>query len=442
MPDTERKKILVLSDHPLVPSGVGIQTRYLIEGLLRTGKYKFVCMGGALKHPDRRIQHVHPDEFGEHNWMIYPVEGHGDKDQLRTFLKRERPDAVLLVTDPRFFVWVWEMEDEIRSICPLIYWHVWDNDPSPDFNSIFYDSTDAIGCISLKTYGLLQALKYGKRKFAYIPHALPHDLFKPLQAEEIHEFKQSHYGPHTDKKFIVMWNNRNARRKQTGDVVACFAKFAKKVGKDKVALFMHTSVDDPEGQNVIAVARKFDIEQSMIVSEERVESDVMNMYYNVSDCVINIASNEGFGLSTLEALYTGTPIIVHMTGGLQFQMGDWYSKIKDFSDQEKLTRGAKRAWMSDRSSWWGVPVFTASRSCTGSQVIPYIYDDRVHHDEVVKALLKLYEMGSEKRKELGLKAREWALQTFDLKEMVSSWDKLLERTIDDFEPVGVRRAVI
>ena len=36
----EKKKILVLSDHPLSPSGVGIQTRYMIEDLLKTGKIK------------------------------------------------------------------------------------------------------------------------------------------------------------------------------------------------------------------------------------------------------------------------------------------------------------------------------------------------------------------------------------------------------------------
>jgi len=442
MPDTNRKKILVLSDHPLVPSGVGIQTKYLIEGLLKTGKYKFVCMGGAIQHPDKRIQHVNPEEFGDKNWIIYPVDGHGNKDLLRNFLRQEKPDAVLLVTDPRFFVWVWEMEDEIRSVCPLLYWHVWDNDPSPDFNEIYYDSTDMIGCISLKTYGLLQDLKYPERKFGYVPHSLPAELFKPLPREDVKKFKQETYGPHKDKKFIVMWNNRNARRKQTGDVIATFAKFAKKIGRDNTSLLMHTSPTDEEGQNIMAVARKYDVEDCLIISDKRVQSEAMNMYYNSADIVINIASNEGFGLSALESLYTGTPMIVHMTGGLQYQMGDWYDKIKDFSDQDKLTAGAKKAWVSKTARWWGVPVFTASRSCTGSQVIPYIYDDRACHDDIVKALMKLYEMGDARRREIGAEAREWALQTFGLQQMTDKWDTLIEMAFDDFEPVSMRRAVI
>ena len=34
-----------------------------------------------------------------------------------------------------------------------------------------------------------------------------------------------------------------------------------------------------------------------------------------------MASNEGFGLGSAEALTVGTPIIVNMTGGLQDQCG-------------------------------------------------------------------------------------------------------------------------
>ena len=35
---TEKKKILVLSDHPLSPSGVGTQTKYIIEGAIKNWK--------------------------------------------------------------------------------------------------------------------------------------------------------------------------------------------------------------------------------------------------------------------------------------------------------------------------------------------------------------------------------------------------------------------
>lgn len=422
-----RKKILMLCDHPLVPSGVGTQARYLIEGLLATNKYSFVVLGGAMKHPDYRPQKVAPDKYGDGNWIIYPVDGYGDKEKMRTFLQNEKPDAVLLFTDPRFFIWVWEMEDEIRSVCPILYWHVWDNDPTPKFNRIFYESTDFISALSLKTYGLLQDMGY--KSCNYIPHAVSPEIFRPLPEDECQKFKQENMGPHANKKFIVFWNNRNARRKMTGDVIASFAKFAEHVGKDNVSLAMHTMVGDQEGQNIVEVARCYDVESNLIISQDRVPPDVLNGFYNACDCTINIANNEGFGLATLESIMAGNPIIVQMTGGLQFQIGDWWEGRKDFTDQDDMTETAMKKYSAGAGLWAGVPIFPSTRSCTGSQPIPYIYDDRVSHEDVVKALLKLYEMGRPARRELGLKASEWARKKFNLDEMIASWDRTLQEQL-------------
>ncbi len=42
-------KVLTISDHPLSPSGVGTQTKYMIEALLNTGRYQVVSLGGSSK---------------------------------------------------------------------------------------------------------------------------------------------------------------------------------------------------------------------------------------------------------------------------------------------------------------------------------------------------------------------------------------------------------
>ncbi len=425
--DKKRKKILWLSDHPLVPSGVGIQAKYVISGLLNTGEYQFVCLGGAIKHPDYTPQQVAPDEFGNNNWVIYPVDGHGSKEMMRKMLVQEKPDAIVLFTDPRFFQWVWEMEDEIRSVCPIVYWHVWDNDPHPEFNRITYDATDFIMALSLKTYGLLQGLGYPKDRFSYVPHAEPEELFKPMARQEIIEAKRKYFGPFAEREFILMWNNRNARRKMTGDVIESFARFARKVGRDRVALIMHTQSDDQEGQDVKSVAKKCGVEDILLLSESRVQAEQLNMMYNCVDCVINISNNEGFGLGTLEALYTGTPIVVNMTGGLQFQIGDWWQDQEDFSDQDKLTKLARTRRSSHR--WFGAPVFPAARNLVGSQTVPYIYDDRINNDDVAAAIEKIFKMGPVARQKLGLEAREWATKTFSMQGMIEGWKSGLEKAM-------------
>ncbi len=428
MSEQPKRKILFISDHPLYPSGVGVQAKFLIEGLLDTGRYTFRCFGGALRHQDYRPQQVGVEKWGERAWVIIPVDGHGNKELLRQMLYLEKPDAVVIFTDPRFFYWVWEMEDEIRQCCPLLYWHVWDNDPIPDFNRIFYESTDHIACLSLKTYGIMQGLGLDQARYSYIPHGLPADLFKPLPENDVQAFKRANFGPHAERPFIVFWNNRNARRKQTGDVMESFSLFLKRVGKQNAALMMHTDPRDQEGQDIFALARLYGIEENLIVSTDKVEAGQLNWFYNACDVTINISSNEGFGLGTLESLFAGTPIVAHFTGGLQFQLGTWWKGMTRFDDQDFLTESARR--QKKTADWWGVPVFPKIRSCVGSQQVPYIYDDRVDNEEVGRALEQLYRMSRSSRRKLGEQARAWALENFSLTKMVSDWDSRICETID------------
>ena len=86
----KKKKILTLSDHPLSPSGVGTQTKYMIEALLKTGNYQFVCLGGAVKHADYTPVKVSPFQD---DWIIYPVDGYGNAEMIRSILQKEKPEV-------------------------------------------------------------------------------------------------------------------------------------------------------------------------------------------------------------------------------------------------------------------------------------------------------------------------------------------------------------
>ena len=194
-------KVLTLSDHPLSPSGVGMQTRYFITKLLDTGKFEFYSLAGAIKHHDYSITKT--EEY-EDLWTIQPVDGYGNQEMIRSIMRTWKPDMLWFMTDPRFYAWLWEIEDEIRSQIPMIYYHVWDNYPYPTYNKIWYDSTDVVATISKLTSDIVRTVSPEVEEH-YIPHAVPTDVFKKLDKKELDKWKKENLGiSSTDDNFLIL----------------------------------------------------------------------------------------------------------------------------------------------------------------------------------------------------------------------------------------------
>jgi len=400
MSENKKIKVLVLSDHPLSPSGVGTQTKYVIEGLLKTEKFSFLCFGGAIKHEN--YQPIKVDPWGD-DWVIMPTDGYGNQDLIRSTIRSHRPDMIWFMTDPRFFGWLWDMEDEIRPLMPMVYYHVWDNKPYPMFNRAFYESTDYIATISKVTDSVVENVAPSVSR-KYIPHAVDSEIFKKLTEEEIEGFKEDHYGDNYEnmkEKFIFFWNNRNARRKQSGSLIFWFKDFLDRVGHDKACLLMHTDVRDPHGQDLVAIINNLGLVNGEVqFSNHKVPPIVLSHMYNMADCTINVADAEGFGLATLESLSCETPIIVTMTGGLQ----------------EQVTNGEE---------YFGIGLEPASKAIIGSQEVPYIYEDRLSKEQVVDAMEKIYKMTPEERSELGRKGREHVMKNYNFENFSKTWEEFM-----------------
>jgi len=400
----QKKKILVLSDHALSTSGVGTQTRHLINGLIAKDDWTFRQLGAAMKHSDYRTIIVNDD------FIIKPIDGFGTKDMLRITLATEKPDLILIFTDPRFFGWLFEMEDEIHQVCPIAWWHVWDNWPKPSFNAPFYESTDLINCHSYLTYEICKQDFPDKTNF--IPHALPDELFFPLTAEQRSVKRAEILGPKKNN-FILFWVNRNARRKRPSDVIEAWSIFMRKIereGRLDATLIMHTDPFDQEGPNLHEVSKLFGVQDSVIFSIERIDFEKMNDLHNISDACINISYAEGFGLATLEAMQCGRPIIAAMTGGLTRQVIDH----RDGSEN-------------------GVALPIEFKTCVGSQVVPYIYEDYVSNEATAAAIEKLFRLSPEERTALGEKARAYVKSEFNYQKTIDAWHETLNKTISDWK---------
>jgi len=393
---SNKKKILILGDHPKSGSGVGNSISYFIESMLKTGKYSFTCLGGGVKHADYRP--VQDEKWGE-DYIIFPVDGFGTPELVRDFVHARKVDAVWLMTDPRYWVWLWQIENEIRPLVPMIYYHVWDNYPKPYYNRPYYLSNDVVVTMSQVSSDIVKSVA-PEVKECYIPLTVDTELFKPLPEITYASIKPKN-------KTMFFWNNRNARRKMSGTIVWWFKEFLDIVGEENACLLMHTDPKDVHGQDLIAIAEHIGLKRdNFLISNARVPPEQLALFYNAADCTINISDAEGVGLGTLESLACGTPIIVNMTGGLQEQV-------------------------TDGKEWFGIGIEPASRVIVGSQEIPYIYEDRVDKENFIEALLKIHNMSSEERAAIGLKGREHVLNKYNIEKFAASWEKVLDEVLQE-----------
>jgi len=420
-PQNERKKILLICDDIRVHSGVATVAREIV---IHTAQhFNWVNIAGAINHPEKgkrfdlSIDTNQTAGLEDASVFLYPVDGYGSPDIIRQLIKLENPDAIMLITDPRYFDWLFAMENEIRRQCPIIYLNIWDDYPAPLYNKAFYESCDALLAISKQTKLINELVlgdKRGNKVIEYVPHGLNENIFKPLDENDsiYSEFKKNIFQGE-EKDFVLFFNSRNIRRKQIPDTMLAFRYFLDTLPKDKAdkcAFVLHTEVVSEHGTDLEAVRKLLfkDYPNAIHFSTGRLSPQELNMLYNLADAQILLTSNEGWGLSLTEAILAGTPIIANVTGGMQDQMrftdesGEWFTPSKKVPSNHtgKYKKHGK----------WALPVYPSNRSIQGSPTTPYIWDDRCKPEDACERITELYSMYTrEERKALGLTGREWAL---------------------------------
>ena len=441
-----KKKILLLSDDLRMTSGVGTMSKELVMGTVH--KYDWVQLGSGINHPEAgKVVDINADirektRVLDANLKIIPSNGYGNLFTLRSLIESEKPDAILHFTDPHYWQWLYDAEHEIRQQVPILYYHVWDNLPDPTYNRNSYESCDWIGCISKQTYGLVH--RVGKMdnepsfkpledwQIGYVPHGINSEIFKPT--DDIADDLKKYIYEDKEYDFILFFNNRNIKRKQPGDVILSYKLFCDSLTKEeasKCLLLMHTSPVDENGTDLTAVVNSICPEYNVKFLNLKLEQNKLNEIYNMVDCTINIANNEGFGLGTAESIMAGTPIIVNVTGGLQDQCGFNYTA------DDYITFGSlhnKKVHGSTIHGEWVVPVWPEVNNLNGSVPTPFIYEDRVNNDIVADAIGTVYGWGKDGRKERGLKGREWALENLSSKVMCDSLIEGIENTFKNYKP--------
>ena len=449
LPKDQRKKILLITDDIRLPSGVGSIGKEII--IHTSHRYNWVNIGAAIGHPEAGKRF---DVSGDTNSiagiedssvMIYPNNGYGDANLLRTIINIEKPDAIMLITDPRYFTWLFSIENEVRKQLPIIYLNIWDDYPAPYYNKAFYESCDALLGISKQTVNINKLVLDDKAKnkiIEYVPHGLNNEVFYPIQNKEqdkeFTEFKKQLFKG-KEYEFVAFFNSRNIRRKQVPDTILAFSQFVQQLPKekaDKCALVLHTEIISEHGTDLLAVIETLvPKDVNIIFTPGRLEPKAMNYLYNLADVQMLLTSNEGWGLSLTEALLTATPIIANVTGGMQDQMrfefedGTWIDFDADFPSNHRGTY--------KKHGEWAFPVYPSNISIVGSPPTPYIFDDRCRWEDAAERLMEVYNLSKEERETRGLAGMEWAISEeagFTSKHQANRFIKATDQLFNTWKP--------
>ena len=407
MTSNHKIRVLFYGDAPTVATGFGTVSRNILTGLHNTGKYEISVLGVNYWGDP------HPYPF-----PIWPV-GVGGRDpygRQRSFEMMVRSfeyDVLFLFQDS--FI----LESFMGQGLPQLR-------QAKNFLAVGYYPIDGIpktswiDCMNLLDVPVTYT-EFGKKesilacpgiadRIKVIPHGVNTKDFFPLPSSTVTEFRNSYFGKHASK-FVITNVNRNQQRKDIPRTLLAFKEF-KRLRPNSV-LYLHMAAEDqgwnlPEVINGVGLKLNEDVilPGGEFSPNQGYPVEVVNHIYNASDVVISTTLGEGWGLSTVEAMACGVPII--------------------FPDNTALTEIIKedRGWL------------------VKSGETPDDYTVLPHDNEILRPvtsvvdlaekLIEVHDDGDERLKRTR-NAFEWVTSNLVWeKHIVPQWDKLISESVSSW----------
>lgn len=434
----DQTKVLIISDDPRDGTGFGVNCRGIIEGIKNDYEVAVAAPSVAKRHnwngitilpaldrllgakmvpkhidswkPDivltimdlQMISYIGRSKY-PHNLQINlknPSEGIDTGEALKKAKK------ALDNAEPKDFVWI--------ALIPV------DGNPLTETYRKTIDKIDVPVAMS----------KYGKsvleEQFDLDPRYIPHGVeYREFQGYSNDPTMFQEYGrKKTD--FIVGTINQNQRRKMYPRLIKAFSKFYKNQGEpDDIKLYMHCdfekgdngdgwyimeellrenlAIKDKEG-NIIP---KTNDEGELIVFQPQGKvprTELIKMYHTF-DVFASATGGEGFGLSTIEAMAAGTPVVI----------SDYTTSEELIAQGDPSPRGQLveiETFLNDIPDFTGAP-----RSL-------------IDVDDMAEKLEFYYE-NRDKLVEHGENAREW-VQRLDWNNVSNQWNDLMSDVEDEY----------
>lgn len=292
----KKERILILSDSPAITSGLSRVGREIGLRFHQRG-----CEVRYLGWFHGNMPHSLP-------FFIYPtIRGsRNEPSWLCTAINDFRPDTLLCVGDIWYFEYLKQVLEKVKHK-PAERWLYLtvDGDPFwPEWVEILQQFTRVYLHSNFARNVIMDTWPEFKGKVVYPGVDLR--TFRPLPEKELS-------GHPLFNKFVVMVNAVNCGRKNIPASIEAFAKFVK--GKKDAVMVLNTQQTSTSGHDLARLVKHYGVVHKCLFEKRRthaggIDDSKLNLYYNLSDCLLSTSSGEGFGLFITEAFAARLPVLL------------------------------------------------------------------------------------------------------------------------------------
>lgn len=344
-----RKRVLMWGDSPTKATGFAQVLRNIAKIIYDTGKYEIDIVGvnhdGDPYDREKFPYNIYPAYSGLIQNANYQ-DPYG-RQRFLDLLGTGNYQLVFILQDTFIVEGMGKLIEETRQALPpdirfkWIYYFPIDAHPEKkwidgsvlmsDF-PVVYTKYGYDECLALykdekneleKDQHLQQEINFKvlEGKLNVIYHGVNTKVFHPLSPEETKQARRKFWGEKHEGKFIFANINRNQPRKDMWrSLLACKKLLDRRraKGKDDVYFYLHCQVVDTGNMNLLDISQQMKFVRGdewafpsaqLFSAGNGFSLEMVNQLYNACDFIFSTTLGEGWGLSTVEGMATGKPII-------------------------------------------------------------------------------------------------------------------------------------
>ena len=316
---SNKTKILMMTDNPLIHTGMAVVMRELSLRLSATGKYDVVIGGwGYNGYPHQFPMPIIPlsaSDFGRGGHPQSGIMG------LEGVIDMVKPNIVWALGDAWMVNYIKDFKN--RKSFKFVQYTPIDGDPIPQTWVPWLSDPDQL--VLYSEYGVRELKKAAPQiNPEMIYHGVKPDIYKPIGNDlksqlrkgivywrvKGNELVQQQGLP--EDAFVIGTVARNQPRKNFDKILKTFAIFSK--NKPNARLWLHSALQDA-AYSLPDLAKIFGIEDKVCFTPKYnlvngLSENDMNLLFNLFDVHFLPTQGEGFGIPILETMAAGVPQVV------------------------------------------------------------------------------------------------------------------------------------